>query len=985
MKKNIVIVAILLHFFSVNVFSEGTKELSPLEANLTGIAIIPGISSGSYLNCSEDNRIYFRINDFNTERFYLGLRPHFYLGIPGKPDNTWCADSVFVRIYNPTGTVVYQQKLDTTAGMAGFINTYAQGAAGPNIGGATPAGYNPITFTPTVNGAFWIELYYSLDNGATMLPTSSNNYNWLKFPYFDFTVATAANVKFPGRVYSDKWSFVAMSNAAGLCGTYNFGRRFTPTASASSEAVLFTYTADSVVLRTDFEPGFKPIAFNFAVNNYGVASTGNWLVDRRSVNSSSTPLLANGYKNFLNDPDILLFPSGIIPSTPTFPEPTIRGCPPSGPYRLRYKLPAPADVVILLDINGIAGYQPSTSDRIIEHPTRNTGLNTYIWDGLDGTGTAVPAGATINFSISVYFQKGKASIPLYDAELNSAGFKVSGIRPVVTPALRMYWDDSQLTNVGSCPTNDGSLNVTGTGFNNSIVGSQSPAHAWNGTGNLLNVLPAPNATHCSSATTNDDNLNINQWDDFGNVRIINTWAYGVENFITKSIKLVCISISGTVYNDVNGSANNTFSNILTAGEVGTNGGTLYAAALDPETNEVIGYSAVNTNGTYTINGVPVNSNGLKVILTTTLPVLDNVAPSESVPAGWHKTTPTLNSFNTLETSLTGFDFGINRLPESAVNLQAALNNPGGADNITVPANAFNISNVGANSNTLDYDGGTVNNIRITSFPSNATSITIGTTTYYPNAAAIPGTCPTATCLVWPTTGVTVPFTPGIGTTQDIKIDPLDGVVTVLIPFVAVDNAGNEDPTPGSVTLSFTTVLNNRYLFFEVAKNSNGSAQIKFTITQATPNSKYFIQKSIDGINFSTISTIHANNELNFEAIDNNLSLNRKNYYRIKYVSALNEVDYSQVKFIFYEKKNSVLTYPKPTSEYLNINFDQSVIGKQVSIRLYNDIGKLVSLQQLSRANANEKIKTVGLANGSYSLIIQNNSEVIYHETIIIIK
>jgi hypothetical protein len=976
---------LLLNFFCLSLQAEGTKEVSPVEANLTGLAVIPSISSGSYLNCPEDNRIYFRINDFNTERFYFGVRPHNYQAVAGKPNTAFCADSIFVRIYNPSGSVIFQQKLDTTVGSAGFINTFAQAVAGPNIGGLTPTGYNPITITPTVNGAYWIEFYYSVDNGATMV-APSNNLSWLKMPYFDFTVATAANVKYPGRVYSDKWNFVAISNAAGLTGTYNFGTRFAPSASASSEAVLYSYTTDSVVLRTEFDPGFRPIAYNFAVNSYGVANSGNWLVDRRSINSASSPSLANGYKNFLNDPDISLYPNGVVPGAATFPEPTVKGCPPTGPYKLRYKIPSPADVVILLDINGVAGYQPATSDRIIEQPTRPSGLNTYTWDGLDGTGAAVPAGATINFSVSVYFQKGKASIPLYDAEVNSAGFRISGIRPVATSALRMFWDDSQLVNVGACAGTAAatlaSNNVTGTGLNNSLFGTAAPSHAWNGTGNVPNVLPAPNATYCGSTTANDANTNTYQWDDFGNVRVINTWAYGIESYITKPIKLLCITVSGTVYNDVDGSANNTFTNIQNGGETGTNGGTLYAAVVDPETNEVIAFATVNGDGTYTINGIPVNSTGLKVIITTTLPVVDNPAPVESVPSGWEQTSPALNTFNTVETNLTGFNFGINRLPESAVNEQTNLNNPGSTDNVTVPTSAFVNSNVGANPNTLDYNGGTVNNIRITSFPNNVTSIRIGNVTYYPNAGAIPGTCPTATCLAWPVGGVTVPFTSGVGPNETISIDPVDGFVNVVIPFVAIDNAGKEDPTPGSVTMNFSTILSNKFVNFIVNKNNN-TTHIDFTNNYATNGSKFIIERSTDGIQFVEIGVINGNAAINYSYMDLNPIKGLKNYYRIKQVTLANETFYSQVKFIAYLNEIKVFIYPNPVNSKLNININARTMSTKYQARFYNANGNLV-LQKTLVSN-NDQIDVNNLSEGIYMLKITNGDALISNSKVIVSK
>jgi hypothetical protein len=275
------------------------------------------------------------------------------------------------------------------------------------------------------------------------------------------------------------------------------------------------------------------------------------------------------------------------------------------------------------------------------------------------------------------------------------------------------------------------------------------------------------------------------------------------------------TVSGTVWNDINNSANNTLSNIFTAGESGSNAGGLNAILIDPITNLVIASVPVAANGTYSFANVPSFAN-LQVRISTTAGTAGSAPPAAALPAGWSLTSP--SSTNTTGDINTGTysaadlvrfgatddpnnDFGIQRLPESAFNLQATAGNPGGFNSQTVSAGAFQTNNVGATPNTQDYDGGTVNNIRITSFPTNANSITINGTVYTNG-----GTCPPATtCTAWPGGGVTVPYTNGTGPTQAISVDPVEGNVDVVIPFASIDNAGKEDPTPGSVTIPFRTI------------------------------------------------------------------------------------------------------------------------------------------------------------------------------------
>jgi hypothetical protein len=103
------------------------------------------------------------------------------------------------------------------------------------------------------------------------------------------------------------------------------------------------------------------------------------------------------------------------------------------------------------------------------------------------------------------------------------------------------------------------------------------------------------------------------------------------------------AISGTVWNDVNRSANNTFSNIFTTGETGTNAGGLNAILIDPNTNLVIASVAVAANGTYSFANVPSFAN-LQILLSTTAGTAGSAPPAASLPSGWSFTSP--NSTNT---------------------------------------------------------------------------------------------------------------------------------------------------------------------------------------------------------------------------------------------------------------------------------------------------------------------------------------------------
>lgn len=320
------------------------------------------------------------------------------------------------------------------------------------------------------------------------------------------TVATSTGVKKIGRVHSDKWGFVAVDS------------NYSNITTANSEPKFYVYTADRVVLFIDFQPGFQPIAYNLAVNSYGVNPVGAFNITRRSINSANSPALLNGFKVFLNIPDVSIYPVATIPAAPTFLAPAITGC---GPYTIRYNISENGDVRLFIDLNGVPGYQAGTSDRILEVYGVTAGNNTISWDGLDGFGNQVPDGS--NMTLTLFFLKGPFNLPLHDAELNKNGFNVQSIAPIAIANSQMYWDDSALTNVGTTCTGDASEannNLTGAGLDNTIVGTPSPARAWSGNGNFGQIIPAPTV-----GSNETDGITCN---DYGNGRVLNTYGWGLS-------------------------------------------------------------------------------------------------------------------------------------------------------------------------------------------------------------------------------------------------------------------------------------------------------------------------------------------------------------------------------------------------------------------------------------------------------------------------
>ncbi|MEI6605402.1 MAG: SdrD B-like domain-containing protein, partial [Verrucomicrobiota bacterium] len=273
-----------------------------------------------------------------------------------------------------------------------------------------------------------------------------------------------------------------------------------------------------------------------------------------------------------------------------------------------------------------------------------------------------------------------------------------------------------------------------------------------------------------------------------------------------------ITLGGNVYDDANGLTDST----VNGG--GTNvGGTLYANLID-DTNKVLQAVAVAADGSYVFGSVAPNTS-YTIVLSTTQGSAGASAPTATLPTGYVNTGENIGANAGSDTTVDGIlavavttnnvthaNFGIEQLPDSGTATATSQTNPGGTTSVTAAANLFSAS---------DADG-TVTSIRITAFPSNATSVTINGTTYTSGS--------------FPVGGVTVPTNTSGQPTQVISVDPIDGAVNVAIRYAAIDNAGREDPTPGTATLSFATVS----LAGTVFDDANGLADslVNGTVTNA---------------------------------------------------------------------------------------------------------------------------------------------------------
>jgi hypothetical protein len=283
-----------------------------------------------------------------------------------------------------------------------------------------------------------------------------------------------------------------------------------------------------------------------------------------------------------------------------------------------------------------------------------------------------------------------------------------------------------------------------------------------------------------------------------------------SNQTTPVVAPANISISGTVWDDANGSGTSTFTGIQNGTEIGAN---ITPVAINAilvnsagnvvATTPVVNNGTTATNGTYTFTNIPGAQTGLYVILSTSTGVVNSPAPTPSLPAAWVNTTPLTYSalpFNVNITDITAKDFGIDRLPDTTAVSAASQVSPPGTTKYQVPT----LIGTDPEDGTL----GSGNSFKIVTIPAPAEGIL-----YYNNVPVVAG-------------NTILSYDP-----LKLTFDPVDGVVNMSFTYASVDAAGKVDPSPATATMAFNAITASVTISGTVWNDFDNSALGTFTNIQ----------------------------------------------------------------------------------------------------------------------------------------------------------
>lgn len=270
---------------------------------------------------------------------------------------------------------------------------------------------------------------------------------------------------------------------------------------------------------------------------------------------------------------------------------------------------------------------------------------------------------------------------------------------------------------------------------------------------------------------------------------VTTGKTGTHNFTTNYDKkdaglLKNLTISGNVYNDHSA----LIDNMINGSPLSVLGATALHANLFKGTTFVA--TTPVSGGDYTFSNLAGNTNYTVVI--STVPATAASTPSSTLTSGWMSTGEFVGSGAGSDGTVDGkvnvslgtsnvdnVNFGMQQPPTANTVTLPSQANPGGANFISVPTTNFGGSDPG---------GGSISFVKLNSFPTNTTTIKVNNVNYTSATfASIPQI---------PTNAAGQP-------TQAISVDPIDGGISVVIPYKTIDNGGATSTNTGNVTVPLT--------------------------------------------------------------------------------------------------------------------------------------------------------------------------------------
>lgn len=149
--------------------------------------------------------------------------------------------------------------------------------------------------------------------------------------------------------------------------------------------------------------------------------------------------------------------------------------------------------------------------------------------------------------------------------------------------------------------------------------------------------------------------------------------------------------------------------------------------------------------------------------------------------------------------------------------------------------------------------------------------------------------------------------------------------------------------------------------------------LNWTVGKEINVSKYQLEHSADNLLFTNLNTIPATGNYSYTWIHTSPVIGN-NYYRLKIIGTAGNIKYSNIQKVNFDLNSTVIIYPNPAKDILNINLTGSSLNKPATICLYSFDGKALSQKKINSLSQKETFNVSRFPDGQYILKIHTENE-----------
>lgn len=157
-----------------------------------------------------------------------------------------------------------------------------------------------------------------------------------------------------------------------------------------------------------------------------------------------------------------------------------------------------------------------------------------------------------------------------------------------------------------------------------------------------------------------------------------------------------------------------------------------------------------------------------------------------------------------------------------------------------------------------------------------------------------------------------------------------------------------------------------------------NVMVKWTTGPEDELYNYYVQRAIDGVNFSEIAMVHGytnnNSSNNYHFMDTEPEVGR-NVYRIRRLTLNSGVSHysNRVEVFFISDEQSFMVHPNPVSNVLKVEASMPSAGK-TPLKLYNTLGQLLDVVEMVAGETSVEINMRDYSTGLYFIHIPENTQ-----------